>query len=260
MKQHIGYTSEKFTINIDETRIYKYTNDHTRIDFLKTQMSHLKKIGEKYPDTVPSNIQWEDMSTAWGYSMEYIKDANRINDSHLKNVIILIEHCSRILPQSDIPGFATFHNYVTRVIVKNRNLFGKDDYTYLTENFLTDFERLEPYFNDERSSCHGDFTMENILVKDERIILIDPIYKYDQWSSWLQDIAKFYQNIYFSDVPKTLLFTEKIDLIAAGKSIPLYKMIHMLMITNYIRMFPYIKDKPEIFVERYKEFKILIKE
>ena len=100
--------------------------------------------------------------------------------------------------------------------------------------------------------------MENILVQDDRIIMIDPIHKPNQWSSWLQDIAKFYQNIYFSDVPKTLLFTEKIDLIAAGKAIPLYKMIHMLMITNYIRMFPYIKDKPEIFRERYNEFKILI--
>lgn len=260
MKQHIGYTSEKFTINIDETRIYKYTNDHTRIEFLKTQMSHLKKIGEKYPDTVPSNIQWEDMSTAWGYSMEYIKDANRINDSHLKNVIILIEHCSRILPKDSIPDFITFHSYIKDVLAKNAELYVTEDFTYLINNFLTDLQRLSSYFNEEKSSCHGDFTMENILVSGERIVVIDPIYKSEQWSSWLQDIAKFYQNIYFSDVPKTLLFTEKIDLIAAGKSIPLYKMIHMLMITNYIRMFPYIKDKPEIFVERYKEFKILIKE
>jgi hypothetical protein len=257
MKQHIGYTSEKFTVNIDETRIFKYTNDFNRIEFLKTQMNHLKRIGEKYPSTVPSDIEWEEMNNAWGYSMEYIKDANRINDSNLKDVIILIDHCSKIYPTESIPDFITFHNYIKEVITKNIDLYETEDVAYLTE-FLINFQRLTPHFNDEKSSCHGDFTMENILVQGNRIILIDPIQKTNQWSSWLQDIAKFYQNIYFSDVPKTLLFTEKIDLIAAGKAIPLYSMIHMLMITNYIRMFPYIKDKPLIFKERYNEFKILI--
>lgn len=259
MENHIGYTSEKFNINADNNRIYKYTNDPNRIEFLKTQMNYLKKIGEKYPDTVPSNIEWEDIIHAWGYSMEYIKDANRINDSHLKNVIILIEHCSRILPKDKIPDFITFYEYIKFVLSKNVDLYEPGDYDYLASVFLTELSKLTDYFNEEKSSCHGDFTMENILVSGERIILIDPIYKSDQWSSWLQDIAKFYQNIYFSDVPKTLLFTEKIDLIAAGKGIPLYKMIHLLMITNYIRMFPYIKDKPEIYEKRYNEFKILIK-
>ena len=235
--KHVGYTSEKFTVNIDKTRIYKYTNDYSRIEFLKTQMNHLKQIGEKYPDTVPSNIEWEEMNNAWGYSMEYIEDANRINDSHLKDVIILIDHCSRIQYPGFIPNFMTFHSYIKNVITKNSDIFDTVDLEYLMHDFLVDFERLTNHYNDERSSCHGDFTMENILVQGDRIVLIDPIHKPDQWSSWLQDIAKFFQNIYFSDVPKTLLFTEKIDLIAAGKAIPLYKMIHMLMITNYMQQF-----------------------
>ena len=254
--KHIGYTSEQFKITSDE--IYKFTTDDSRIDFLKTQMDHLVAIGKKYPAVVPNDISWVRKGDESGYTMEYISDAQRINDSHLKDVIILIDHCSRIYQKDSIPEFETFYNYVKGVISNNAELFDDEDLKYLSADFLVNFQRLAPHFNDERSSCHGDFTMENILVQDDRIIMIDPIHKPDQWSSWLQDIAKFYQNIYFSDVPKTLLFTEKIDLIAAGKAIPLYRMIHMLMITNYIRMFPYIKDKPAIFSERYKEFKILI--
>jgi hypothetical protein len=256
--KHIGYTSEQF--RIDKGKIYKYTNDPNRIDFLRSQMNHLQQIGEKYPDSVPAKIQWEQNSHAeeWGYSMEYISDAERINESHLTKVIILIEHCSNLYPQRTVPYFGTFIDYLHSVVQKNSHLFFENDFRYLEKEYFPTLERMQDYFNEERSSCHGDFTMENILVDGTRLVMIDPIHKPGMWSSWLQDVAKFYQNIYFSDVPKTLYFTEKIDLIAAGKTTPIYKMIYLLMISNYIRMFPYIADKPEIFEKRYLEFQTLI--
>lgn len=258
MSKHIGYTSEKF--DISNGRIYKYTNDPNRIDFLKTQMNHLNRIGQKHSDTVPSNIRWEQSpdTQEWGYSMEYINNAERLNDSHLTKAVILIDQCSNLYPVTDIPNFRTYVSYLTSVIDKNRDLYDSVDYRYLVDRYIVDLLKKEKYFAKETSSCHGDFTMENILVTGNRLVMIDPIYKSDQWSSWLQDVAKFYQNIYFSDVPKTLLFTEKINLIAAGKSVPIFNMIHLLMIANYIRMFPYIKDRPVILNKRYDEFKTLI--
>jgi len=258
MSKHIGYTSEKF--RIDNGRIYKYTNDPNRVDFLKTQMNHLSLIGQKHPDAVPSNIKWEQNShpEEWGYSMEYIDNAERLNDSHLTKVVILIDHCSNLYPKTDIPNFYTYVSYLASVIEKSRDLYDFVDYKYLIEEYISNLLKMDHYFAEETSSCHGDFTMENILVTGNRLVMIDPIHKSDQWSSWLQDVAKFYQNVYFSDVPKTLLFTEKINLIAAGKTVPVFNMIHLLMIANYIRMFPYIKDKPVILAKRYAEFKTLI--
>lgn len=259
MNKHIGYTSEQF--DVSEGRIFKYTVDPNRIEFLKTQMNHLQSIGEKYPGSVPADIRWEDrpIDGKYGYSMEYIEDAQRLSDSHLSKVIILIDHCSNLWPQTQTPLFCTFVAYIQSVIDKGGiNIYDEADMFFFEREYIPSLERMANYFNEERGSCHGDFTMENILVSDTRLVMIDPIRKTEMWSSWLQDVAKFYQNIYFYDVPKTLLFTEKIDFIAAGKTTPVYKMVYLLMISNYIRMFPYIKNDKALFDKRYAEFKTLI--
>ena len=251
MQKHIGYTSEQFAIT--EDRIYKYTNDPARISFLNEQMNHLKLIGLRNPLVVPQNIKWEETENAWGYSMEYIHNAERITDKNLPEVFNLITLCSRLGDKNDIPSFNTYIDYLKGVITKNSELFQNNDYKLLNKYESTLISCIAE-FDNYKSTSHGDFTMENILVSGDRLVIIDPIYKDGMWSSWLQDIAKFYQNIYFSDIQKTLKFSQLVP----DESNSVFKLVHLLMIANYIRMFPYIKVKPLIYNQRYSEFQILL--
>lgn len=252
MQKHIGYTSELFRIDGDS--IYKYTNDSARISFMKEQMNHLLLIGLKDPLAVPKNIEWHEEPGKWGYVMEYIKDAERIEDKHLPDVYELIRMCSQLGLTTSIPSFTTFIDYLKVVINNNHELYHPQDLPAL-QKYYDELKENVNEFDTHKSSSHGDFTMENILVSDNRLILIDTIYKEGMWSSWLQDVAKFYQNIYFSDVKKTLEFSQ---LVEQNENHTIFKLIHYLMIANYIRMFPYIKKKPEIFTQRYSEFQILL--
>jgi len=255
MINHIGYTSEKFRIT--DNTIYKYSEDPERKDFLLSQMNHLLSISRVLPENVPGNIQWLESETEWGYQMEYIQDATRLTNYHLDKVVNCLSACSRINAATFIPDFNTFYNYIVTVIQKNKKVYQAPEYKILLDSYLKELEKNEEFFNQEKSSSHGDFTIENMLVSGDRIILIDCIKKDNLWTSWILDAAKFYQNIYFRDTTMTFTFSQKL-LNANLANYRINRLIFLLMITNYIRMFPYIKDKKEIFKERYEEFQILI--
>jgi len=51
-------------------------------------------------------------------------------------------------------------------------------------------------FNSFSSTCHGDLTLENVLVGDN-IYLIDSLYLPDVWSSYLIDYSKLLQSVHF---------------------------------------------------------------
>lgn len=46
------------------------------------------------------------------------------------------------------------------------------------------------------SYCHGDLTLENVLVNDDRIVLIDPNSKADLFQSFILDLGKLLQSTY----------------------------------------------------------------
>ena len=253
MKKHIGYTSELFVMRDD--RIYKYTNDSARISFMKEQMNHLKLIASKDSIIAPRNIEWHEEPGRWGYLMEYIDNAERIEDYHLPQVFELINVCANLQSDKEIPSFTTYINYLKDVINKNTDVFEKDELDLLQKYYDT-LKKYTQDFDLFKSTSHGDFTMENILVSGDRLVLIDPIYKEGMWSSWLQDIAKFYQNIYFNDMKKTFEFSQ---LVPKNEYPEIFRLIHLLMIANYIRMFPYIKKNFIVYYQRYAEFQILLK-
>lgn len=45
----------------------------------------------------------------------------------------------------------------------------------------------------QETPCHGDFTLENLIVKDNQIYLIDFLDSF--YDSWLMDLAKLYQDV-----------------------------------------------------------------
>lgn len=50
--------------------------------------------------------------------------------------------------------------------------------------------------NENKSFCHGDFSIDNILWYKNEPVLIDPIDMSDSYSSWVLDYSKLIQSIY----------------------------------------------------------------
>ena len=121
-----------------------------------------------------------------------------------------------------------------------------------------------------KSDCHGDFTLENILVKDKELYVIDFLDSF--YDSWLVDMAKAFQDLEcfwsyrnyekVSENLKTRIFTLKqliiddILLMKNGKGY-LITIYHFLLL-NLLRILPYTKDlKIEKYL--YKEIDKVVK-
>ena len=107
----------------------------------------------------------------------------------------------------------------------------------------------------QKSPCHGDLTLENILVtKDKKLYLIDFLDSF--YNSWMIDIAKLLQDLEFKwsfrftnitsnqalrlEVAKEALIEEILK--TDGAEIKLSTIYHLLLL-NIVRIYPYTKDK-----------------
>ena len=105
------------------------------------------------------------------------------------------------------------------------------------------------------SSCHGDMTFENIILKDENIYLIDFLDSF--YDSWMIDFAKLLQDVecgwsYRNDKNidenleiRMLIFKSiicnKILLLNNGRMI--LKTVYYMLLLNLIRIIPYSQDE-----------------
>lgn len=118
-------------------------------------------------------------------------------------------------------------------------------------NILKDFEWSQIY----KSPCHGDLTLENIIITyDKQIYLIDFLDSF--YNSWMLDVAKLLQdlelkwsfrNIELSatqslriEIAKEALIEEILKLKNGNKK--LFAIYHLLLL-NIIRIYPYTKDE-----------------
>jgi len=107
-----------------------------------------------------------------------------------------------------------------------------------------------------KSTCHGDLTLENILIQDNNIYYIDFLDSFID--SWMIDVSKIFQDtrhlwsFRYSLKDTTLIDKLKIVEHAIVKNIYLSKnelsVINGLTCLNLCRIKPYIKDKD---TERY---------
>lgn len=103
------------------------------------------------------------------------------------------------------------------------------------------------------SQCHGDMTLENIIVKNDKLYFIDFLDSfYDSWfldiGTLLQDVQimwsyRFQENISMNTVLRLIVFRDL--LIDEIKKVnPAYEVeIYYSLLQKLIRIYPYTKDK-----------------
>lgn len=116
------------------------------------------------------------------------------------------------------------------------------------------------------SACHGDLTLQNIMVQNDELLLIDCLDSF--YDSWMIDIAKVFQDTellwsyrYQKNRDSNLLVRLSIleDLILTrlsdmqnGKQ--MIVAIYSILLLNILRIVPYSKDK---FTDEYLEHQML---
>lgn len=107
------------------------------------------------------------------------------------------------------------------------------------QNWLSEVSLEEIcYYNNNRSFCHGDLTIENIIIKNDEMYLIDPIYEShkDTYSSWLLDLSKFLYSLRLHN-----MMTQYLWLISVftNNDIKMKKRILLLEASHCIRVYKY---------------------
>jgi len=160
--------------------------------------------------------------------LEYLED----NGSYFKIDEINSNIDKFSLYKTSIP-FSTYIDRVQKhVDVMDESL--KSD----SEKIMVLLKRIESYCNIESSFMHGDLSLENLIQTDKGLFLIDPIYKEDQWSSYLLDISKMLHSYrkYDRMFEYQVFFNSWLK-----KGVDEYTM-RLLEVTQWIRIIKYIPD------------------
>lgn len=120
--------------------------------------------------------------------MEYIQETTKV--IKMPDIIELLKTMAYIPFVEE--GYENFYGHYVQRLVNHINL-AKDNAPMFQDWLSYQTYEFNTFYNDNRSFCHGDLTLENILVKNDKMYLIDPIFENDRntYSSWLLDATKF---------------------------------------------------------------------
>ena len=188
-------------------------------------------IVHKTADNTPSVVKWYKISQSSSLKTPKVLKvvANTISLEYIDNNTSLdYEVVTRQLENNSnyshhkIPDFVT---YIDRV--KSHGLDNK---------YLSAMDIYSNFFNMNKSFCHGDASLDNILCRDKIIYYIDPIYLPDVYSSWLLDISKFLTSLKRCGMMETYnMIIKKYDGIKCE--------IQVLEMSHWIRMYKYHTSK-----------------
>lgn len=226
------------------SRVEKHGNIVRKYDERKNFLLNQYLWMKTYDELTPKTFTFRDNY----YEMEYIhnKSDKNYNDYILDIIkkVFFIKDSNRISFKEN--KFNTYFEYIQDKIKFTTGIN--------SEVYLNELIKYEKYFNNEISCCHGDLTLDNIIINnDNKIYLIDSNFKYDIWQSWLLDVSKLYQK------PR-LEFNESNSKIISQLDRYFIKergVILLLEISHYIRMIPYInKQNNELLDEVHRAIKL----
>lgn len=244
--------------------IIKLINDSQKIQVYKISPSKEYNFRLKKQCLKQAKFQSKDIKAPIIYKSGYLENKFYFSMEYVKGKTFA-EHFNNI-DVNKIPDLLNklFNNLYIQNSQKNKNsnkIFLKKIQTLKTQLYNYDFlkqsfdilENFE-WENVSKSPCHGDLTLENILIsQDGQIYLIDFLDSF--YNSWMFDIAKLLQDLEIkwsfreqaNDSNRDLrLFLAKKALLNEFNKIEnantILITIYHLLLLNILRIYPYTKD------------------
>lgn len=213
-KHGIKYTTLSFqkklaSYYIDDKAIRPEEFIQKNVELIRTGMSGAEVMhDDRYVHKTANNTQnvvlWYNMAQRYGFNvpgihkvigntmtMDYIDGITYEN--HMKacepNFTAVLDLCKTF---NGFPPMnnASFDSYIDRIGTHYENsklrINGIDRYIVKLSNSAN---RIPATFN------HGDLSIDNIILKDRKLFLIDPIYEPTLYSSYMIDLAKFVMSL-----------------------------------------------------------------
>ncbi|MCH5264461.1 MAG: hypothetical protein J1F02_01075 [Lachnospiraceae bacterium] len=214
-----------------------------------------KQKNEKIGSFLPAEVyrDYYDERNLYTFEMEYVSGITLAE--YMRNI-----HLSQIRDIADL-----FLNLIPETIEYDKSAPGI--FINKVENLCEDIKEKEPVIQESidlllafswehivPSPCHGDLTLENMIVSQEHIFLIDYLDSF--YDSWMIDFAKILQDV---ELHWSYRFEEKmgnnlkIRLVSLKEIILqhitkrkegkyLIRSIYHILLLNLLRIVPYVKD------------------
>jgi capsule biosynthesis phosphatase len=160
-----------------------------------------------------------------------------------------------------------FQKYIDRMV---KHVDANDDY-YEIVTLLNDAGKQYKQIFSEGTFMHGDLSLENIIQTDKGLYFIDPIYKEDQWSSYLLDISKMlhsyrkYNRMFEYEVFLNI-WVKKLehlgvehDSVGGTYKKDIKYLLKLLEVSQWVRVIKYIPD-PVVKKDIHEKTKLLLDE
>lgn len=229
---------DELTFNKRLAQLYIDDKAMTPWDFKETVFSEehglsgadVIRIGDRIHKTHPNvknEAAWYDMAErvvkvpgervlcGSTLTMQYIESDSRYNWYKLESVLETFRRIPVVCPD--------WENYLTRLT----------DHAKLANLDCSKIEQLGLKFseiaNENKSFCHGDFSVDNILWHKNEPVLIDPIDMSDSYSSWVIDYSKLIQSF-----DRTELYPNYDSSLLPGAFLDFLIMSHWLRLIKYV--------------------------
>jgi capsule biosynthesis phosphatase len=137
----------------------------------------------------------------------------------------------------------SFSTYVKRVEV---HLSESELPIAFNDLYLNQLAGIVKFMDENKTFCHGDFTVDNLIIQDRDIFMIDP--NPTDYSSWLLDVSKLQQSFRRFQLSGDLAYIQK-----RYSYHSLDRVLTLLEMSHWIRMLKYVRHSAPDLYERSKQ-------
>ena len=247
-------------IEVNDTKLIKSTGCLTKFNRLTHQIRKQMEFDDNNIDPniiTPKvyNIYYEHKYVEMEYMhnainfIDFMKEKN-VNLSTIKSILTrYIKHC--ISNSIMINMFDEFLHKYTSVIEKCQRLVNITHLTDITNKFEKHLLLCKKTIMLPHSYCHGDLSLSNILIQNDKLIFIDFLDNFV--STIMQDIVKIQQDtkhhiivhINNCNDQNVIQNLNKLDQIIheSFKNYEFYKYYNIYQALNLLRIIPYVNDQ-----------------
>jgi serine/threonine protein kinase len=252
LKGHSGCILELENCN-GKILVNKKSNDFNYNKRLEIQCNKQREYwSEKFKAVKVFDKGFDEAGFFW-FSMEYINGltfADYMKIAKLSHINYIADIFLSIVPENLLYDNNACDIFLSKIDDLSENIKDK------TKIIKTSLQRLKNYSWDylQGSSCHGDLTLENIIISNNELYLIDFLDSfYDSWqidiAKILQDIEIFWHyrrekvdiNLFIRLLVLKKLILKKLFVLNDGEEV--IKSIYHILLLNLLRILPYTKDK-----------------